>query len=298
VSRDGSTRKAHTELYTDRTIHYVLQGPSCAATGARDILPRARRSRFLQSALFLFQVPCTESYVEASFDCSHSQSDVDQLLKGYSDSHRREGRQKDRMLLSLRGNRSSFIETGTNHAKTLMSVLSAEQFDHVFSVEYSPMLHRLASRTVLQHAETLPRYKQPSQRVHLYLGDSGKVITTMLSDAAATSNGPAGAVCWLDAHYSHKDTAGNDQKEPPLMLELRAVLTDQFWRAHVVIIDDLRMWTGRPTNDHQIYPRPSRVHQETCNLWKDARFRVSNDAMIIWPSAAAKDNQYGATVRR
>ena len=82
------------------------------------------------------------------------------------------------------------------------------------------------------------------------------------------------------------------------MLELRAVLTDQFWRAHVVIIDDLRMWTGRPTNDHQIDPRPSRVHQETCNLWKDARFRVSNDAMVIWPSAAAKDNQYGATIRR
>ena len=162
------------------------------AFGARDILPRAHRSRFLQSALFLFHVPCTESYVEASFDCS--QSDVDQLLKGYSDSHRREGRQKDRMLLSLRGNRSSFIETGTNHAKTLMSVLSAEQFDHVFSVEYSPMLHRLASRTVSQHAETLPRYRQPNQRVHLYLGDSGKVITTMLSDAAATSNGPAGAV--------------------------------------------------------------------------------------------------------
>ena len=215
------------------------------------------------------------------FDCA--QQGVDELLYGYTCQGPASSSTPNMLAILRAGSRSSFIETGTNVAVTFMQLVNTRAFEHLFSVEYSPVLYRKNLNKVSAKGMTLSSDKS----VHLLQGDSGKLITTMLTDAAATSHGSKGAVVWLDAHYSSGDTAGADQKEPPLLDELRAVLGDSQWASHVIAIDDMRLWTGQLTVDKQIYPKPSRVHAETCKRWPHAIFRVHDDQMAIWPNPSA-----------
>ena len=215
------------------------------------------------------------------FDCA--QQGVDELLYGYTCQGPASSSTANMLAILRAGSRSSFIETGTNVGVTFMTLVNTFAFEHLFSVEYSPVIYRKNLDRVSAKGIKL----RSDKSVHLLQGDSGKLITKMLTDAAATPHGSKGAVVWLDAHYSSGDTAGSDQKEPPLLDELRAVLSDSVWASHVIAIDDMRLWTGRPTVDKQIYPQPSRVHSETCKRWPNAIFRVHDDQMAIWPNPSA-----------
>ena len=198
---------------------------------------------------------------------------VDELLHGYTSEEPGPVNGKHKIMSKLRGNRSSFIETGTYLGATLNAVLSSNDFEELFSVEYSKRLHTRAIQKFQQNAN-----------VHLYLGSSDKKITEMIADSAATPHGSSGAVFWLDAHYSAGITAGGNQPESPVLHEVRAVLDDARVRPHVMIIDDLRVWTGhvKPING-QLYPLPSELHAAVCAIAPDARFRVAEDAMAVWP---------------
>ena len=130
-----------------------------------------------------------------------------------------------------------FIETGTFRGDT--AAWAAAHFRQVTTIEMSAVIHaafqaRFASLT----------------NVRAIAGDS----RAALGEIVAGLSQPA--IFWLDAHWSGLDTAGVEA-ECPVLEEIARI--DASPQAHVVLVDDARLFCAPP-------PRPHRAEE-----WPDLR---------------------------
>lgn len=113
----------------------------------------------------------------------------------------------------------AFVETGTRYGDMLLAMV--ESFDHLWSIEMDPTLHRLASDRLA-----------PYRNVEIHLGDSGSLLSTVLTRLRVP------AVFWLDAH------PGEDEPGAvPLLKEVCTILEHDIGN-HVILIDDTRLLSG------------------------------------------------------
>lgn len=123
-----------------------------------------------------------------------------------------------------------FVETGTNMALTPLALQDA--FSHLVTIELSTTLAERAARL-------LARYPH----VQCLQGDSATVLPGVLEDLHEP------ALFWLDGHYSGPGTA-HGRESSPIRTELKLILNHH--RAHVILIDDARIFAGGP--EHTLYP--------------------------------------------
>ena len=126
------------------------------------------------------------------------------------------------------------VETGTFAGDMIDAV--KQRFERIVSIELSPDWH----------ARAVERFRSVTH-VTLLLGDSG----VRLKEVLATLTEPA--LFWLDAHYSGPITA-RGVADSPIAQELDALRAHPVKR-HVVLIDDMRYFTGRdgyPTVDELV----------------------------------------------
>jgi hypothetical protein len=124
-----------------------------------------------------------------------------------------------------------FVETGTFAGDMIDAV--RPHFARIISIELDPGWH----------ARAVERF-QSDRHVSLLQGDSG----VRLREVLASLTEPA--LFWLDAHYSGPITA-RGVVDSPIAQELAALRAHPV-KGHVVLIDDMRDFTGRdgyPTVD-------------------------------------------------
>lgn len=136
-------------------------------------------------------------------------------------------------LISRKGDRSIFIETGTADGDGVECALKAG-FDLIYSIELNPFLFE----------ECKKRFKK-NKNVHLICGSSEVELPKILENV----NKPF--VLWLDAHWSGGNYIG-ELMDVYLPKELRSILnySDKF-NDSVIMIDDM---------NHYIH------NKEFCNL--------------------------------
>lgn len=122
-----------------------------------------------------------------------------------------------------------FVETGTFAGDMIAAV--RERFDRIVSIELDPGWHQRA----------VERF-QSDPHVSLLHGDSGARLPEVLGSLTEP------ALFWLDAHYSGPMTA-RAFLDSPIAQELDAVRAHPVKR-HVVLIDDMRYFTGRDGYPH------------------------------------------------
>lgn len=127
-----------------------------------------------------------------------------------------------------------FVETGTFAGDMIDAV--KPRFQRIVSIELDPGWH----------ARAVERFRSDGH-VSLLQGDSG----VRLQEVLASLTEPA--LFWLDAHYSGPITA-RGVVDSPIALELAALRAHPV-KGHVVLIDDMRDFTGRdgyPTVDELV----------------------------------------------
>ena len=129
-----------------------------------------------------------------------------------------------------------YIETGTYLGNGIKQVLNT--YEHIHSIE---LLEKWYEYNVKQF--------ENNKNVHMYLGDSKKILPEVLNSI----NAPV--TIYLDAHYSGKLTAFGDE-ETPLLYELEILKKRDY--DDIIIIDDCRL-LGKKGEcgagpDHPIYP--------------------------------------------
>jgi hypothetical protein len=126
------------------------------------------------------------------------------------------------------------VETGTFAGGMIDAV--KDRFDRITSIELDPGWH----------ARAVERFRQDSH-VTLLHGDSGVQLRHVLGSLTEP------AIFWLDAHYSGPVTA-RGVIDSPIVQEMEAIRAHPV-RGHVVLIDDMRYFTGRdgyPTIDELV----------------------------------------------
>jgi len=118
-----------------------------------------------------------------------------------------------------------FVETGTYYGDMVAPVKGI--FREIYSIELSKSLAEKARRRFRRHAH-----------IRILCGDSA----TLLADVLASIVEPS--VFWLDGHYSGGETA-RGACDYPVLAELQAIQHHPV-KAHVVLIDDARSFTGAP----------------------------------------------------
>jgi hypothetical protein len=116
-----------------------------------------------------------------------------------------------------------FIETGTYMGETVAAL--AKDFEEIHSIELQEDLYQTARRQF------------------------GDVLGELLNKVHRP------ALFWLDGHYSGGITAGGNL-QTPIQKELAHISRHSLALAHVILIDDARLWVGE--ND---YPEIDFLHQ-------------------------------------
>lgn len=130
---------------------------------------------------------------------------------------------------------SSFIETGTCMGRT--AEWAAIHFRRVLTVEHSKIMYEKAV-SALGHI----------RNIKFTYGDSRDVLRAV----CPSLNEPT--VFWLDSHWSGADTWGEDD-ECPLLPEIEAIHKSPV--AHIILIDDARMFLLPPPPPHNCEQWPS-----------------------------------------
>jgi hypothetical protein len=132
-----------------------------------------------------------------------------------------------KQLAILRYQRSrrfvTFVETGTFTGEMVEAV--RPHFRHIISIEMSPELHQQAVRRFAG-----------DPHVELLVGDSAVVLPRVLRQIHLP------ALFWLDGHFMGGTTARSEE-DSPVRHELSALLSHPV-RAHIVLIDDARLFDG------------------------------------------------------
>ena len=158
-----------------------------------------------------------------------------------------------------------FIETGTYMGGTAM--WAARNFPHVTSIELDEDLHRSAK-------ERLKSF----QNVDLRFGQSQEEIVRIVP--ALTQP----AIFWLDAHWSGKNTAGEDL-ECPVLEEISVV--DSGSTQHVILIDDASLFFNPPPPPHKPshWPTIGNMTEQLRMKFPDAYICVLDDVIIRIPGS-------------
>jgi hypothetical protein len=163
-----------------------------------------------------------------------------------------------RKLARLYGSRI-LVETGTYYGETLKALHST--FAELHSIELSAEFFRQARE----------RFGGDS-KIHLWQGDSGDV----LPDVLKVLNKPA--LFWLDGHYSGGPTALGSEVTP-IMRELRAIAQHPLQAAHIVVVDDARLFNGEGG-----YPTLEELQAEATRLGF-RQIDIKNDMILLSASA-------------
>jgi hypothetical protein len=160
---------------------------------------------------------------------------------------------------------SRAVETGTwrgEGARRLAAV-----FPEVVTIELSPELHE-AARHVLT----------TNSHVRLLHGQSPAVLRELV-DGTPT-------LYWLDAHWSHGDTAGQDDQCP--LLEEIAAISGGSTPTDCILIDDARYFLATPERplDPAQWPTIWDVFEALCFAWPDHRVTVAHDIVVAVPPQA------------
>ncbi|HXF28693.1 MAG TPA: hypothetical protein VN457_02500 [Chlamydiales bacterium] len=115
-----------------------------------------------------------------------------------------------------------FVETGTFMGDGLQLALNLG-YPILHSIEISPTHYQKAKK----------RFSK-NKNVHLWLGDSSKILVDVLRQIDAP------ATFWLDGHYSGGDTSKGETMSP-LLRELAAIKNHPI-KTHTLLIDDARQF--------------------------------------------------------
>ena len=157
----------------------------------------------------------------------------------------------------------TFIETGTNLGGS--AAFAAETFQRVWTIEAQPHLHTQAKARL-----------DKLENVEAILGNSETGLARMI----VTVDGPA--VCWLDAHWSGGETAG-ELNECPVLDEIRSIDTAPV--EHVLLIDDARLFLQPPPRPHKIehWPSIAELADVARARWPQAYLAVIDDVIVRVP---------------
>lgn len=145
----------------------------------------------------------------------------------------------------------TFVETGTRGGATLQCMV--------------PFCTKLHSVEVVKEAfERVKRRMAGEKKVHLYLGDSGKVLAKIIPKL----NQPT--LFWLDAH---------SETDNPILEELTVILDwyNAHPLSHVLVIDDLRCF-----GTHKAYPSMQDVESLVLKKVPSAKIDYKFDSFRIW----------------
>jgi hypothetical protein len=166
-------------------------------------------------------------------------------------------KRKNILELSQRFNLSILVETGTYYGEMVEAMKS--HFDSIYSIELSQELFNICQKKFITDSN-----------VNLSCGDSGIELKNILKNLSSP------ALFWLDAHYSHGETARGD-KDSPIMEELEHILTSPI-QGHVIMIDDARDFINDPN-----YPKVEVLESFVTSRCPERQFYLQDDAILILP---------------
>ncbi len=160
------------------------------------------------------------------------------------------------------------VETGTFEGDAIE--IARPYFQIVHSIELSPEYFELAKS----------RFSQDSA-VHLYLGDSGKMLASLRPKFAEKS-----ALFWLDAHWCVAQDTGGEKSQCPLLDEIRAI--GPLGNDSAIMIDDARLFASPPPQPHEIsqWPRLDEVIDALRSVGQSHELKIFNDVIVFAPRAA------------
>jgi hypothetical protein len=160
---------------------------------------------------------------------------------------------------------SVFVETGTFLGDTIAYLLP--YFDSLISIELSAEL-----------AERARRRFEAESKVRIIQGDSAVVLKEVMEQLDQPS------MFWLDGHYSHSCTVGDETIETaigteptPILKELDVILRTKTDR-HIIVIDDARLFCGR-----QGYPMISEIETHSRSRGWNGTFTSESDMLVMIP---------------
>ncbi len=162
-----------------------------------------------------------------------------------------------------------FVETGTFEGDAI--AIGKPFFDEIHSIELSPEYYAHAKK----------RFKGVSG-VHLYLGDSAKLLATLRPKFEGRP-----ALFWLDAHWCVAQDTGGEKSQCPLLDEIRAI--GRLNAQSVIMIDDARLFASPPPQPHEIsqWPRLDQVIDALRAVGaKTHELKIFNDVIVFAPRKA------------
>lgn len=160
-----------------------------------------------------------------------------------------------------------FVETGTNRAET--AVWASANFERVFTIEaYGPLYQRAIEAF------------GDRKNIQFLQGDSRTHIRSLLTVLAEP------AIFWLDAHWCGEHTFGKPA-ECPVVGELELLNTSKV--AHIVLIDDARLFLAPPPPPHEAshWPDISTICK-LLSMHDTNRYVMVHDDVIIGVPDVAK----------
>lgn len=154
------------------------------------------------------------------------------------------------------------IETGTYKGDMVKAM--ADSFSRIYSIEVDAKLHQAASDLFRQ---------QP--HIRIVLGDSAVQLPMILGELKQA------ALFWLDGHYTGAH-AGKADINTPIAKELALIAAHPNSSAHVILIDDARLFTGRDD-----YPSLDSLKEVAVRLFPKHRFEVTDDIIRLYPLTPA-----------
>lgn len=160
-----------------------------------------------------------------------------------------------------------FVETGTNRAET--AVWASANFERVYTIEAHGPLYQRAIEAFGDR-----------KNIHFLQGDSRTHIRSLLTFLAEP------AIFWLDAHWCGEHTFGKSD-ECPVVGELELLNTSKV--AHIVLIDDARLFLAPPPPPHEsnYWPDITTICR-LLSLHDMNRYVVVHDDVIIGVPDVAK----------
>jgi hypothetical protein len=160
-----------------------------------------------------------------------------------------------------------FVETGTNRAET--AVWASANFKRVYTIEAHGPLYQRAIEAFGDR-----------KNIQFLQGDSRTHIRSLLTFLAEP------AIFWLDAHWCGEHTFGKSD-ECPVVGELELLNTSKV--AHIVLIDDARLFLAPPPPPHESNHWPDiTTICKLLSIHDSNRYVVVHDDVIIGVPDVAK----------
>jgi hypothetical protein len=150
-----------------------------------------------------------------------------------------------------------FIETGTYEGDTVFSLQN--YFDKLYSIELDKDLF----------GEAKKRFAN-DEKIKILHGDSSKILPILLTEINEK------IVFWLDAHYSHRNTALG-KKFTPIEEELEAIANHRI-KDHIILMDDAKDFNGKFD-----YPDIEKVRIFSAQKFANHTFEVKDNIIRIVP---------------